>query len=64
VSFAFLKISIATPIIVIGVVTFALSYLGTYVGTRLGHFFERKIGILGGLILIGIGTKILLEHLV
>jgi putative Mn2+ efflux pump MntP len=64
VSFAFLKISIATPIIVIGVVTFALSYLGTYVGNRLGHFFERKIEILGGLILIGIGTKILLEHLV
>jgi putative Mn2+ efflux pump MntP len=45
-------------------VTFALSYLGTYVGNRLGHFFERKIEILGGLILIGIGTKILLEHLV
>jgi len=64
VSFAFLKISIVTPIIVIGVVTFALSYLGTYVGNRLGHFFERKIEILGGLILIGIGTKILLEHLV
>jgi len=64
VSFAFLKISIVTPIIVIGGVTFLLSYLGTYVGNRLGHFFERKIEILGGLILIGIGTKILVEHLV
>ncbi|MHC4800052.1 MAG: manganese efflux pump MntP [Planctomycetota bacterium] len=64
VSFAFLKISIATPIIVIGIVTFLLSYFGTFIGNRLGHFFERKIEIVGGLILIGIGTKIMVEHLV
>jgi putative Mn2+ efflux pump MntP len=64
VSFAFLKISIATPIIAIGIVTFLLSYLGTFVGNRVGHFFEKKIEILGGLILIGIGVKIVVEHLV
>lgn len=63
VSFAFLKISIVTPVIVIGIVTFLLSYLGTFVGNRLGHFFEKKIEIVGGLILIGIGMKILVEHL-
>ncbi len=64
VSFAFLKISIATPVLVIGMVTFLLSYLGIFVGNRLGHFFEKKIEILGGLILIGIGIKILAEHLI
>jgi len=64
VSFAFLKISIATPIVVIGIVTFLLSFLGIFIGNRIGHFFEKKIEILGGLLLIGIGTKILVEHLV
>jgi len=64
VSFAFLKISIATPIIVIGAVTFLLSFLGVFVGNRFGHFFESKIEIVGGFILIGIGIKILIEHLV
>ena len=62
-SFAFLKISIAIPIIVIGAVTFVLSFFGVLVGNRLGHFFKNKMEILGGLILIGIGTKILIEHL-
>ncbi len=63
-SFAFLRISIATPIIVIGTITFLLSFLGVYVGKRFGHFFEKKIEIVGGVILIGIGVKILVEHLV
>jgi len=62
-SFAFLKISIATPIVVIGIVTFILSFLGVLVGNKLGHFFENKMEFLGGLILIGIGIKILIEHL-
>jgi putative Mn2+ efflux pump MntP len=55
-SFAFLKIAIVTPIIIIGVVTFVLSFFGVLVGNRLGHFFESKMEILGGLILIGIGA--------
>ena len=64
VSFAFLKISIVTPVIVIGAITFILSFFGVFVGNRIGHFFENKIEIAGGLILIGIGIKILLEHLI
>ena len=64
VSFAFLKISILTPVIVIGTITFLLSFFGVFVGNRIGHFFENKIEIAGGLILIGIGAKILLEHLI
>lgn len=63
ISFAFLSVTIITPVIVIGAVTFGLSFLGVYVGDRLGHFFERRIETVGGLILIGIGAKILIEHL-
>jgi len=63
VSFAFLKVGIVVPILVIGLVTFVLSFLGVMVGNKIGHFFERKIETLGGLILIGIGIKILIEHL-
>jgi putative Mn2+ efflux pump MntP len=56
--------SIAVAVIIIGLVTFALSYLGVLIGKRFGHFFENKIEALGGLVLIGIGLKILFEHLV
>lgn len=62
-SFAFLRIFIATPIVVIGTITFLLSLLGVYAGKRFGHFFEKKIEIVGGVILISIGVKILVEHL-
>jgi len=62
-SFAFLKIFIVTPIVIIGTVTFLLSFLGVFVGNRFGHFFEKKIEIAGGLILIGIGVRILVRHL-
>jgi len=63
-SFAFLKIGIITPIIIIGTITFALSFTGTYAGRKLGHLFENKIEIAGGILLIAIGTEILLEHLI
>ena len=62
-SFAFLRISIATPIIVIGVVTFLLSFLGVFAGHKFGNFFGKRIETVGGLILVGIGIKILVEHL-
>ena len=55
--------SIAAAVIIIGLITFALSYLGVLIGKRFGHFFEHKIEIIGGLILIGLGIKILIEHL-
>jgi len=64
VSFAFFKIFIASSIIVVGTVTFLLSFLGVFAGDRFGHLFENKIEIVGGLILIGIGIKILIEHLI
>jgi len=64
VSFAFLKIFVPVAIIVIGIVTFLLSFFGTFIGDRFGRFFERQIETAGGLILVGIGTKILVEHLI
>lgn len=60
---SFLNVDIASPAIIIGLVTFLLSFAGVYIGDRFGHFFESKIEILGGLILIGIGIKILIQHL-
>ena len=62
-SFAFLVTDIVTPVLIIGSVTFVLSLAGVAVGDRLGHFFEKKIEIVGGLVLIAIGVKILLEDL-
>ena len=55
--------SLALAVAVIGLITFGLSYAGVAIGKRFGHFFESKIEILGGIILIGIGLKILIEHL-
>ena len=55
--------SIGLAVSLIGAITFAMSYLGYRVGKRFGHFFENKIEIIGGLILIAIGIKLLLTHL-
>lgn len=63
VTFAILDTPIITPIIIIGLVTFILSFIGVYIGKNIGHLFENKIEILGGLILIAIGFKILLENI-
>jgi len=62
-SFAFLQSSVLGPIIVIGIVTFFLSTIGFFFGSRLGHVFGNKVKSAGGLILIVIGLRILLEHL-
>jgi putative Mn2+ efflux pump MntP len=55
--------SVALAVITIGLITFVLSYAGVLIGKRFGHFFENRIEALGGLVLIGIGVKILCEHL-
>lgn len=62
-SLAFLRASIYAPVFVIGTVTFTLSFLGSILGRKLGRFISAKIDGLAGLILIGIGIKILFEHL-
>ena len=56
--------AIAAAVIIIGLVTFGFSYAGVHIGKKFGYFFESKIEIIGGLVLIGIGVKILIEHLI
>ena len=62
-TFSVLALSIITPVLVIGLVTFAMSLAGVRLGSAGGHFFEHRMEAAGGLILIGIGVKILLGHL-
>jgi len=62
-SFAVLKMEILTPILLIGSITFIISFIGVLIGERGGHFFEKKIEFAGGLVLIAIGLKILISHI-
>lgn len=62
VTFSFLDVSIYEPVLIIGAITFLVSLAGTYIGEFFGHIFENRIEMAGGIILIGIGGKILIEH--
>lgn len=64
VTFAFMEVNILLSSAVIGIVAFALAMLGGLLGHRLGQLFQRRATLLGGLVLVGIGIKILLEHLI
>jgi len=59
---AFLKTGICFPALVIAFITFFLSLSGVICGFRFGQIKGLKVELLGGLILIGIGIKILIEH--
>jgi len=61
-SLSLLNITIWLPSLVIGVVTTCLTALGLKLGCRLGNVFGRKMDLAGGLMLIGIGIVILVEH--
>ena len=63
VTFAFLEVRILPEAGLIGVTTFLLSALGVWIGHQFGQRFRANAERLGGVILIGIGVKILLEHL-
>lgn len=63
VSFAFLRVSIVWSVIFIGVITFMLSAIGVKIGSVFGAKYKSKAEIAGGIVLIIIGAKILLEHL-
>jgi len=64
ISFACLDIAVFTPAFIIGITTFLFSGFGVYIGKKFGYLFESKIEIFGGVILILMGLKILLEHTV
>ena len=62
-SLAVMAINILEASLIIGVVTFIISMAGHFAGNILGEKFGKRMEILGGLILIGIGIRILIEHL-
>ena len=62
-SMAMLGAPVFQPALVIGVVTFGLSAFGLRAGARLGETFGKRMEVLGGLILIGIGLRVLFSHL-
>ncbi len=63
VTFAFLQVSIVPAVSFIGVITFALSLVGIKIGNVFGTKFKAKAELAGGVILIFMGIKILVEHL-
>ena len=63
ITFAFLQANIFFAVLIIGITTFALSLGGVLLGNRFGAKYKNKAEIAGGIILILIGVKILLEHL-
>lgn len=62
-SFSLLKTPILFPAAIIGVVCFIMTAVGMIFGKGLARIFGKKVEILGGLVLIGIGIKILIEHI-
>lgn len=63
VTFAFLHVNILWAVLFIGVITFTLSSIGVKVGNVFGSKYKSKAELAGGVILVLMGTKILLEHL-
>jgi len=63
ISFAVLVSDIVLPIIIIGITTFVFSFVGLKIGKILGSKLGNSVELIGGVILIGIGVKILIEHL-
>ena len=62
ITFSFLNVTIFIPAMILSVATFILSCAGIIICPNSGHLFEGKIEIVGGVVLILIGFKILLEH--
>ena len=63
ITFAFLKVNIIPAVCFIGIVTFIISFAGVKIGNVFGARYKNKAEIVGGVILILLGMKILLEHL-
>ncbi|MFA5021551.1 MAG: manganese efflux pump MntP family protein [Patescibacteria group bacterium] len=63
ITFAILPVNIWLAVTLIGLVTFIMSILAIYIGKRCGEIWGKKSEIVGGLILIAIGFKILLSHI-
>jgi putative Mn2+ efflux pump MntP len=63
VTFAVLEVAVAPAVVVIGVVTFALSLVAVLVGARVGRWLGSRAELFGGVVLVLIGVRIVLDHL-
>ncbi len=63
ISFSLLDVEIFFPALIIGLITFAFAFTGQTIGYKLGSIFKTKVEFIGGLLLIGIGVRILISHL-
>ena len=63
VTFATINVPVLFASLIIGIVTYIISAIGVCIGAKCGNLLGNKAEILGGIVLIGIGTKILIEHL-
>ena len=63
ISFAFLQVSIVPAVCLIGITTFVMSFAAAVLGNKIGGKLGKYAELTGGIILILIGTKILIEHL-
>lgn len=63
ITFAFLSVNIFKSIIIIGIITFILSFIGVLIGNKFGNKYSNVAELVGGIILILMGIKILFEHL-
>ena len=63
IAFACLQVDMWSSVSMIGIVTFVLCCCGVWIGNRFGNRFEKKAAIAGGMVLVIIGTKVLVQHL-
>ena len=63
ITFAFLEVNVFLSSFIIGIITFVLSFVGVIIGNFFGEKFKKPAEIVGGIILIRIGIKVLLQHL-
>lgn len=63
ITFAFFDVNIVLAVSIIGIITFIISILGVKIGNRFGDKYQNKAELMGGIILVLLGFKILLEHL-
>ena len=63
ISLSLLNISLYLSVLIIGLSAFSFSVIGYFLGNKIGKIIGNKVEIVGGVVLIGIGLKILIEHL-
>ena len=63
ITFAFLNVNILISSLIIGLITFIISGIGVVIGNKFGNKYEKRAELFGGIVLILMGIKILLEHL-